>query len=121
MNKLLSFLLIAFSTSLFSQNYTLTSVVVNSLNDSWCGDIEETNWPFIGCTASPDPYATLTDANGNTVYQSASNVDNFSLELALNIPLTDFPYTLTIWDEDGVIGGVGSSDDNLGNFTLDGS
>ena len=121
MNKLLSFLLIAFSTSLFSQNYTLTSVFVNSLNDSWCGDIEETNWPFIGCTASPDPYATLTDANGNLVYQSASNVDNFSLELALNIPLTDFPYTLTIWDEDGIIGGVGSNDDNMGNFTLDGS
>ena len=107
--------------SLHSQNFTLTSVVVNSLNDSWCGDIEETNWPFIGCTASPDPYATLTDANGNTVYQSASNVDNFSLELALNIPLTDFPYTLTIWDEDGIIGGVGSNDDNMGNFILDGT
>ena len=121
MKKALSLLLIAFSTSLFSQNFTLTSVVVNGLNDSWCGDIEETNWPFIGCTASPDPYATLTDANGNTVYQSASNIDNFSLELTLNIPLTDFPYTLTIWDEDGVIGGVGSNDDNLGNFTLDGS
>ena len=121
MKKALSLLLIAFSSSLFSQNFTLTSVVVNGLNDSWCGDIEETNWPFIGCTASPDPYATLTDANGNTVYQSASNVDNFSLELVLNIPLTDFPYTLTIWDEDGVIGDVGSNDDNLGNFTLDGS
>ena len=121
MKKAFSLLLITFSTSLFSQNFTLTSVVVNGLNDSWCGDIEETNWPFIGCTASPDPYATLTDANGNTVYQSASNVDDFSLELVLNIPLTDFPYTLTIWDEDGVIGGVGSNDDNLGNFTLDGS
>ena len=121
MKKAIVLLLIALSSSLYSQNFTLTSVVVNGLNDSWCGDIEETNWPFIGCTASPDPYATLTDANGNTVYQSASNVDNFSLELALNIPLTDFPYTLTIWDEDGVIGGIGSSDDNLGNFTLDGS
>ena len=121
MKKTLSLLLITLTTSLYSQNFTLTSVVVNGLNDSWCGDIEETNWPFIGCTASPDPYATLTDANGNTIYQSASNVDNFSLDLALNIPLTDFPYTLTIWDEDGVIGGVGSSDDNLGNFTLDGS
>ena len=121
MKKALSLLLIALSSSLYSQNFTLTSVVVNGLNDSWCGDIEETNWPFIGCTASPDPYATLTDANGNLVYQSASNVDNFSLELALNIPLTDFPYTLTIWDEDGIIGGVGSNDDNMGNFTLDGS
>ncbi|GIS04540.1 MAG: hypothetical protein CM15mP107_1600 [Bacteroidota bacterium] len=99
----------------------MTSVVVNGLNDSWCGDIEETNWPFIRLYSSPDPYATLTDANGNTVYQSASNVDNFSLELALNIPLTDFPYTLTIWDEDGIIGGVGSNDDNMGNFILDGS
>ena len=62
----------------------------------------------------------ITDANGNTIYQSASNVDNYSLELDLNIPLTDFPYTLT-YDEDGIIGGIGSSDDNLGNFTLDGS
>ena len=121
MKKALFLLLIALSSSLYSQNFTLTSVVVNSLNDSWCGDIEETNWPFIGCTASPDPYATLTDANGNTVYQSASNVDNFSLELALNIPLTDFPYTLTIWDEDGIIGGVGSNDDNMGNFIIDGT
>ena len=94
MKKALSLLLIALSSSLYSQN-TLTSVVVNGLTP-WCGDIEETNWPFIGY-AAPDPYATLTDANGNTVYQSASNVDNFSLELALNVPLSDFPYTLTIW------------------------
>lgn len=116
MKKTLSLLLITLTTSLYSQNFTLTSIVVNGLNDSWCGDIEETNWPFIGCTASPDPYATLTDANGNTIYQSASNADDFSLELALNIPLTDFPYTLTIWDEDEV-----SNNDNLGSFTLDGS
>ena len=59
MKKALVLLLIALSSSLYSQNFTLTSVVVNGLNDSWCGDIEETNWPFIGCTASPDPYATL--------------------------------------------------------------
>ena len=121
MKRILLLPLICFSVLLNAQNFTLTSVVVNSLNDSWCGDVEETNWPFIGCTASPDPYATLTDGNGNTVFQSASNVDNFSLELSLNIALTDFPYTLTIWDEDGVVAGIGSNDDNLGNFTLDGS
>ena len=121
MKRILLLPLICFSVLLNAQNFTLTSVEVNSLNDSWCGDVEETNWPFIGCTASPDPYATLTDGNGNTVFQSASNIDNFSLELTLNIALTDFPYTLTIWDEDGVVAGIGSNDDNLGNFTLDGS
>ena len=45
MKKLSS--IIALSSSLYSQNFTLTSVVVNGLNDSWCGDIEETNWPFL--------------------------------------------------------------------------
>lgn len=121
MKRILLLPLICFSVLLNAQNFTLTSVVVNNLNDNWCGDVEETNWPFFGCTASPDPYATLTDGNGNTIFQSASNVDNFSLELSLNIALTDFPYTLTIWDEDGVVAGIGSNDDNLGNFTLDGS
>lgn len=121
----LSSILVVLLTPLHAQNYTLTSLVVNSLNDSWCGDIEETNWPFFGCSASPDPYAVLIDGNGNTVYQSATNVDNFSLELVLNIELANFPYTLTIWDEDGIFdifgANVGSNDDNLGNFIIDGS
>ena len=121
MRKITFFLMFLMYSLSNAQNYTLSSVIVNSLNDSWCGDIEETNWPFIGCTASPDPFATLTDANGTSIFQSETNVDNASLDLTLNIPLTDFPYTLTIWDEDGVILGVGSDNDNLGNFTIDGS
>ena len=101
---------------MYSQNYTLTSVVVNGLNDNWCGDVEETNWPFLGCTASPDLFATLTDASGTTVFQSSTNTDNFSLDLTLNISLANLPYTLTIWDEDAV-----SNNDNLGSFTIDGA
>ena len=99
-----------------AQNYTLSSLVVNGVNDNWCGDIEEIYIPFIGCTGSPDPFATLTDANGASIFQSETNVDNASLDLTLNIPLTDFPYTLTIWDEDGM-----TNNDNLGSFTIDGS
>ena len=118
----ITFVLMMFMYSLTNaQNYTLTSLSVNGLNDSWCGDVEETNWPFIGCTASPDPYATLSDADGNLIFQSASNVDDFSLELTLNISLVNFPYTLTLWDEDGIALGVGSNDDNMGNFILDGT
>ena len=116
MKRLFILPLICFSALINAQNFTLTSVVVNGVNDNWCGDIEETNWPFIGCTESPDLFAVLSDASGATIYQSASTDNDASLNLTLNISLDTFPYTLTIWDEDAV-----SNNDNLGSFTIDGS
>ncbi len=103
---------VALTTNLVG--FRLTGVCVNSLNDNWCGDVEETNWPFTGCTANPDPYYQIRDANGNVVYTSPA-VDGVQSACypEISINLVNPPYSIQVWDDDPT-----SDDDDLGTFAF---
>lgn len=95
-----------------AQTYTLTSLIVNGLNENWCGDIEEIY--FFGCSGSPDLYIIMYDQDNEIVYQSNSTDNSSNLELTLNIDLISPSYSIWLYDEDAI-----SSDDLLGVFTFD--
>jgi len=74
----------------------------------WCGDVEETNWPVLGCTAQPDVYFQLQ--HGTSLYTSSSTSDNASGTWDnLNVSLESALFSINLWDEDGT-----SQDDNGG-------
>jgi PKD repeat protein len=90
--------------------YRLSQVSVTTTGTNWCGDVEEPNFPFIGCTSSPDIYFELTN-NGAT--QTSGTIDdqnspNFTgLTYILTAPLI----SLQFYDEDLI-----SGNDNLGVY-----
>ena len=83
-----------------AQTYTLTSLIVNGLNENWCGDIEEIY--FFGCSGSPDLYIIMYDQDNEIVYQSNSTDNSSNLELTLNIDLTSPSYSIWLYDEDAI-------------------
>lgn len=90
-------------------NYVLNTVYLANINDNGEGDVDE----FFSGPA--DPYFTLVDGSGTTVYTSGTIDDNTTATwTGLSINLTNPPYTLSFWDEDDV-----TADDNLGNFTME--
>lgn len=92
--------------------YALSSLTVSSVNNNWCGDVEEPN--IFGCTGAPDLFVVITNAGGNVVYQSPTvNNVNSATWNNINIPLNNPPYSFTIWDEDVI-----SQNDNLGTFSF---
>ena len=113
-------LLLAFYSSIYSQNFTLTSIAVNGYNDNYCGDfIPFTDSEEFDCTVfsgEPDLFVEITDASGSLIFQSSVNDNVTTLDLSLNLSLTNFPYSISVIDYDGV-----TSNDNLGNFNIDGS
>jgi PKD repeat protein len=92
--------------------YSLSSLAVNSVNNNWCGDVEEPN--LFGCVGSPDLYVVITDASSDVVYTSPT-IDNVNSATwnNINIPLNNPPYSFTIWDEDVI-----STNDILGTFSF---
>ena len=78
-------------------------------NSCYCGDVEETNWPIVGCTADPEPYLIINAGsadvnlgeNGSGTTISWSNID---------IPINDIAVSVSAWEADNV-----SQDDNLGS------
>lgn len=89
-------------------NYVLNTVSLSNINDNGDGDVDE----FFSSPA--DPYFTLVDGAGTTVFTS-STVDN-SISATwndLNIVLSSPPYTITFWDEDDV-----TADDVLSGFSM---
>ena len=108
----ITFVLMMFMYSLTNaQNYTLTSLSVNGLNDNWCGDVEEIY--FFGCAGSPDVFVEIYDNSNTIIFESSPTDNTSSLELTLNISLTNAPYTIHVYDYDAI-----SSNDNLGVFTI---
>ena len=108
-----------------AQQYMLQlNEVCFTVNDNtlYCGDIEEPDVPILGCTALPDLYFVLTNAQGDVLHTSDTFLDDNSecwslpgIEL-----LTGESYSLTFWDED--LGfPLGSADDWLGtcSFVVD--
>lgn len=90
---------------------TLTDLNTTATNNWWCGDIEEPNWPVVGCTAAPDLYFKFT--HGSTTYQSGSGSDNNSESWSgINEKLSSTSVALSIWDYDPT-----SADDDGGTWT----
>lgn len=89
-------------------DFHLNTIEISELSDSWGGDIDDV-------FSTSDTYFTLTDGEGNTVF-SSSVIDNNNAPSwgELNVLLSNPPYTITFFDEDDI-----SSDDNLGNTTVD--
>ncbi len=97
--------------------FILTDVSVNSVNGNWCGDVEEPNIPFVGCSGDPDLVFIIADQGGNTIYTSSEATDMQSASWnGLNVSLLYPPFSITIWDIDVV-----SQNDNLGTFAFNGT
>jgi PKD repeat protein len=90
--------------------YRLSSVSISTTGTNWCGDVEEPNYPFIGCTASPDMYFEFTN-NGATQTSGTIDDQNSTTFSNINYILTDPLFSLQFYDEDLI-----SGNDNLGNF-----
>ncbi|MBK7383949.1 MAG: hypothetical protein IPI81_11580 [Flavobacteriales bacterium] len=89
----------------------LTQLTVSSINNAWCGDVDEPNIPIIGCVGQPDLFFTITDAQfGLSTSITVNNVQSHTWN-NLSIPLTFPPFTLRVYDQDAV-----SADDLLGTF-----
>ena len=114
MKKGLLYFLFLICNCAYAQNYSLISLSVNGVNDSWCGDVEEVD--FFGCWGDPDLFVQITDNSGNLILSSTTFTNSNSFELTINLTLDNFPYTLEVFDYDEI-----SNNDNLGSFTLDSS
>jgi hypothetical protein len=81
----------------------------------YCGDVEEPNWPLVGCTASPEPYLII-NAGGTDVRLNNNSGDgsNTSTWNNINIPLETNALSIQAWEEDNGPP-FGSADDNLGS------
>ena len=90
--------------------YRLSSVSISATGTNWCGDLEEPNYPFLGCTASPDMYFEFTN-NGATQTSGTIDDQNSATFSNINYILTDPLFSLQFYDEDLI-----SGNDNLGNF-----
>ena len=86
------------------------------MNEDWCGDIDEPNLPFVGCTGQPDLYFTVLDAQLGLSRSPVVNNTQSHTWSGLSIPLGFPPFTLTVYDDDGI-----SADDELGSYTFDNS
>ncbi|HOZ40054.1 MAG TPA: T9SS type A sorting domain-containing protein [Flavobacteriales bacterium] len=91
----------------------LNSVTLTGVNGNWCGDVEEPDVPFVGCTGDPDPYFVLTDATGGT-FTSATLDNTFTGSWNdLGLLLDEPPYSISFYDEDAV-----SQNDLLGTYNI---
>ena len=93
---------------------TLTQLGISGVNNAWCGDLDEVNLPFIGCTGQPDLFFTLIDGRLSEYRSSVANNTQSHTWSGLSVPLVNPPYTLRIYDQDAL-----SDNDLLGTFTID--
>ena len=67
-----------------------------------------------GWSPSPDPYFTISDANGGNVYTSSIVNETYSNTWSgINLILSNPPYTVTFWDDD-----LFPEDDYLGSMSF---
>lgn len=97
--------------------YQIKQLSIQAIGSGWCGDVEEPNYPLVGCTASPDLFFQLNN-NGNIQVSSTIN-DQLSTSWSnLNLVLTSPLFSLDFYDEDLI-----SNNDNLGSnvFNISGA
>ena len=101
---------VTLTTTVF--DYIITAVNLNSMNDNWCGDIEEP-YLFGICTADPDPFFDIRDASSNIIYTSSTKDDVLSASWpGLNVPVPA-NFSIEFTDEDLV-----TQSDPLGTFSF---
>lgn len=101
---------VTLTTTVF--DYVITAVNLNSMNDNWCGDIEEPNL-FGICTANPDPFFDVRDASSNIIYTSSTIDDVLSASwTGLNV-VVPANFSIEFTDEDLV-----TQWDPLGTFSF---
>jgi hypothetical protein len=101
---------VTLTTTVF--DYVITAVNLNSMNDNWCGDVEEPNL-FGACVTNPDPFFDVRDASSNIIYTSSTIDDVLSASwsgLNVVVPPT---FSIEFTDEDLV-----SQNDALGTFSF---
>jgi len=101
---------VSLTTQVF--DYKITQVNLNSMNDNWCGDIEE---PFLFgiCTANPDPFFDVRDASSNLIYTSSTRDGVLSTSwTGLNVAVPP-SFSIEFTDEDVI-----SQWDALGTFAF---
>lgn len=92
------------------EEYFISALSVTATNSScYCGDIEEPDLPFIGCTSDPEPYV-IVNTGGNNVTLGNNNSNATQNWSGLDIPLVNNAVSVQVWEEDAV-----SADDNLGS------
>ncbi|MCG9910205.1 MAG: T9SS type A sorting domain-containing protein [Flavobacteriales bacterium] len=80
-------------------NLKVKKVTATASGNWWCGDVEEPNWPIVGCTAAPDIFFRLQ--HGTALYTSSSTSDNATGTWDnLNITLESALFTISMWDDD---------------------
>lgn len=94
----------------------LTQLVVSSVSNAWCGDLDEPNLPLVGCVGQPDLYFTVMDSRLAMARSAVVNNVQSTTWNNLSIPLAFPPFTLRIYDFDAL-----SADDLLGTFVFDAS
>ena len=91
--------------------FILTDVTFQVNNSAlWCGDVEEPNWPLLGCTEDPDPFFQLYNSGGLQIYSSSVITGTSVSWSGLNVVLDGSLFSYQFWDDDDV-----SPDDNLGS------
>ncbi|HRH38590.1 MAG TPA: T9SS type A sorting domain-containing protein, partial [Flavobacteriales bacterium] len=91
----------------------LTQLAVTGVNDAWCGDLDEIDFPLIGCTGQPDIYFVIIDARLGTYRSSVANNTQSHTWGGLMFPLVHPPFTIKVYDSDNL-----SADDLLGTFSI---
>ena len=88
-------------------NYVITSLNLAGVSGNWGGDIDD-------LINSADPYFTINNAAGITLYTSETVSNQTSTSFSnINYTLSNPPYTITFWDSDDI-----SQDDNLGTSSF---
>jgi hypothetical protein len=93
-------------------NYSIENLTVTVSGSNWCGDIEEPDILFIGCTGDPDVFFDWTNNGATQSVGSVADNSNPSFN-NLNLTITDPLLSIAFWDEDLI-----SANDNLGTAVL---
>lgn len=104
-------------TEVVEEYYISAATVSATDNSCYCGDVEEVDWPIVGCTADPEPYLIINAGAGDVTLGNPASGTTVSWS-GIDIPITSPAVSIQAWEEDGT-----SPDDNLGSdlitFTSD--
>ena len=99
----------------YRMKYVITNVsatdYAGSSGNWWCGDIEEPNYPLLGCTGKPDMYGNLVCGSQNSLPEKTDQ--STATWSGLNIEMTSNLISISIKDKDNV-----SNDDDAGSAAL---
>jgi len=104
-----------YTVSLLTQfeQFVITQINVTSVNNNWCGDVEEPTCDGI-FGILPDIFVQVRDASSNLLYQSPATSNTLTGSWTnLNVVANNGPFTIQVWDEDAI-----SANDDLGTFSF---